>query len=175
MRRIIVLTAVAALLIAACGGGDDTGSDTTTTSTIEATTTTQATTTTEPTTTTEGGDIVPGEDPDVDAIVAAYQVVFDSSTSYEEKARYLTEPDGLEETVAKYAETGESFGGVTLEPTSVVVSGDEAAVVYDFLFGGVPSYQGLEGDAVRADGDWKVTREMFCAIMGSARVGCPES
>jgi hypothetical protein len=153
----------------------------TTTSTEAATTTTGApvtTTTAAPTTTAGAPDIptapvVPGEDEDVDAILEAYAVVFDSTTSYEEKVPYLVEPEGLDETVAKYTETGESFGGVTLEATAVGVAGDNALVIYDFLFGGNPAYPDQEGDAVRTEAGWQITREMFCSIMTSARVGCP--
>ena len=51
--------------------------------------------------------------------------------------------------------------------------GDEAKVIYSFLFAGSPAYTDLEGDAVRTDVGWQITREFFCDIMTSARVGCP--
>lgn len=196
MKRLIAIGVTAALVAAACGSSaDDENAAATTTSAGETTTTagvtttapevsttatTQApsTTTAAPTTTAGTPDIptapvVPGEDEDVDAIVEAYSVVFDSTTSYEEKVPYLVEPEGLEETVAKYSETGESFGGVTLEATAIGIAGDEARVIYDFLFGGNPAYPDQEGDALRTEAGWLITREMFCSIMTSARVGCP--
>jgi len=111
----------------------------------------------------------------VDAVVATYEIVFSSETGYEEKAPYLTDPSGLEETVAKYQETGESMGGIALSPTSVTIGDGTADVTHDLLFGGSPAYPDLNGDAVLIDGTWKVTRDMFCAMMSSARVGCPES
>jgi ABC-type transport system substrate-binding protein len=191
MKRLIMFGVVAALVAAACGSADEdaTAAAATTTSAAVTTTTTASpttTTTTAPATTTTGGlpatteapqiptvPVVPGEDEDVDAIVDAYSVVFDSATSYEEKVPYLVEPDGLEETVAEYSETGKAFGGVTLEAKEVGIEGDDALVIYDFLFGGNPAYPGQEGDAVRTDAGWQITREMFCSVMASARVGCP--
>ena len=194
MKRLIVFGVVAALVAAACGSADEdanaaaaatTAAALTTTTTLSPTTTT----TTAPATTTTGAlpatteapqvptvpvvPVVPGEDEDVDAIVDAYSVVFDSATSYEEKVPYLVEPDGLEETVSEYSETGKAFGGVTLEAKEVGIEGDDALVIYDFLFGGNPAYPGQEGDAVRTDAGWQITREMFCSVMASARVGCP--
>jgi hypothetical protein len=190
MRRLIVFGMVAALIAAACGSADEDANAAvaTTTAAVPAATTTAApaTTTTAPATTTTEAlpatteapqiptvPVVPGEDEDVDAIVEAYSVVFDSATSYEEKVPYLVEPDGLEETVAEYTETGKAFGGVTLEAKEVGIAGDDALVIYDFLFGGNPAYPDQEGDAVRTDAGWQITREMFCSIMASARVGCP--
>lgn len=184
MKPIAFLVLALAVLAAACSGseGSDT-TDATTTTTVAATTTSVATsstvavtTTTPPaTTTTAAGGIVPGEDPEVDAVVATYEIVFSSKTGYDEKAPYLDDPTGLEDTVAKYQETGESMGGVELSPTAVVINGESADVTYDLLFGGTPTYPDLTGDAVLIDGTWKVTRDMFCAMMASARVGCPES
>lgn len=191
MKRLIVFGVVAALVAAACGSADedtDAAAATTTAAALATTTTVSptstattapATTTTEALpTTTEAPKIptvpvVPGDDEDVDAIVEAYSVVFDSATSYAEKVPYLVEPDGLEETVAEYSETGKAFGGVTLEAKEVGIEGDDALVIYDFLFGGNPAYPGQEGDAVRTDAGWQITREMFCSVMASARVGCP--
>jgi hypothetical protein len=147
---------------------------TTTVTTIAPSATTTSTTSIEATTTTVSVvAITPGEDPDVDAVILAYQIVFSSETGYEEKAPYLVDPTGLEETVAGYQETGESMGGVALAPTAVIINGDVAEVAYDLLFGGTPTYPDLSGDAIRVDDTWKVTREMFCAMMASARVGCP--
>lgn len=187
-RMLFVLLALA--IIAAACSADDAGdttsiavapSELTTTTTMTpstTTSTTSASTTTSPeasTTTMPPAAITPGEDPDVDAVVLAYQVVFSSETGYEEKAPYLVDPSGLEATVAEYQATGESMGGVALAPTSVTIAGDLADVTYDLLFGGTPTYPDLSGDSVLVDDTWKITREMFCGMMASARVGCPSS
>jgi hypothetical protein len=116
--------------------------------------------------------VVPGADADVDAIVEAYLVVFDSTTSYDEKAPYITEPAGLEDTVIRYAEAGEDVGGIALSADEVGIEGNAARVIYSFLFAGNPAYTDLEGEAVQTDAGWQVTREFFCDIMASARVGC---
>jgi hypothetical protein len=191
MKRLIAFGVVAALVAAACGSADEdanaaaatttsaalttttTASPTTTATTAPATTTTEALPATTEAPKIPTVPVVPGDDEEVDAIVEAYSVVFDNATSYDEKVPYLVEPDGLEATVDKYTETGESFGGVTLEAKEVGIDGDDALVIYDFLFGGNPAYPGQEGDAVRTDAGWQITRDMFCSVMASARVGCP--
>ena len=108
-------------------------------------------------------------------ITALYEVVFSSETGYDEKAPLIDDPTGLEDTVTEYQETGEQMGGVSLAAKDISVAGDVAVVTYDLLFAGTPTYPNLTGDAVRIDGVWKITREMFCSIMTSARVGCPAS
>ena len=180
MKRTLSIIFVVTVIATACSDGDAADPPSTTaapTTTVAPTTTTAApTTTVAPTTTTAPtGEIIPGDDPDVDAIVLAYQIVFSSETTYEEKAPYLVDPTGLEDTVAKYQETGDSMGGVALAPNAVTVDGDVAEVLYDLLFGGTPTYPDLTGDAVLVDDVWKVTREMFCGMMASARVGCPST
>lgn len=171
LKRMLIAGATLALLAGACGESSDEAAD------AEG----ASTTTTAPTTTTTvpaegavaGSAIVPGEDVDVDAVVEAYLVVFDSSTTIAEKTPYLVDPEGLEDTVTKYTTNGELMGGVSLDPKSVAVEGDTAVVYYDFLFGGNPSYTDLTGDAIRTEAGWQITREMFCGIMTSARAGCP--
>ena len=191
MKRTLFLVIAFAIIVAACSSGEAAEPTTTTaqpqttttaepaapasTTTVPATTTVAPTTTAAPATTTTAGGFVAGEDPDVDAVVLTYQIVFSSATTYEEKVPYLVDPTGLEGTVAQYGETGESMGGVELAPNAVTIDGDVAEVQYDFLIGGTPTYPDLSGDAVLLDGVWKVTREMFCGIMTSARVGCPTS
>jgi hypothetical protein len=177
----MLLLVVLAVIVTACSESDAAQTTTmapaTTTTTVApaTTTTTVAPATTTTTTAADAGGITPGEDADVDAVVLTYQIVFSSETGYEEKAPYIDDPVGLEQTVADYQETGESMGGVALAPKSVTINGDTADVTYDLLFGGTPTYPDLSGDAVLLDDTWKITREMFCAMMASARVGCPEA
>ena len=186
MKRLTLIISALGLVAAACGGTAEvevpdspaiTASPTTTTEAATTTTTTEATTTTSEATTTttsavEEG-IVAGEDPEVDAIVLAYTIALDSVSPFEDKAPYIDDPTGLEETVAKYLETGESMGGIGVWPTAVTIDGDTAVVTYDLLFGGNPTYPDLTGPAVKTAEGWKITRAGFCSLMGSARVGCP--
>ena len=177
MKRASILILSLALMGGACGGGDSADAAPTPTAvptTMAATTTTTTTTTVVPTTTTtEATGIIPGEDPDVDAIVLAYTTALDSVAPYDEKAPFIDDPSGLEETVAKYLETGESMGGIGVAVTAVSVDGDTATVTYDLLFAGNPSYPDLTGEAVKTAEGWKITRAGFCSLMSSARVGCP--
>ncbi len=179
MKRTLFVVLVLAMIAAACGGTSDSGAGeaapattaapTTTTTSTEAPTTTAAPTTT----TVPESDIVAGEDPDVDAIVTAYTVAFDSQSDYAAKQPYVDDPAGLEDTVARYLETGETMGGVSVLVTAVTVNGDEADVTYDLLFNNNPTYPDLSGRAILTAEGWKVPRRVFCSLMASARVGCP--
>ncbi|NNC91734.1 MAG: hypothetical protein HKN80_04520, partial [Acidimicrobiia bacterium] len=151
IRRAWAIILVLALVAAACGSDEaaDAG-DMPTETTVAATTTTAppttTTTTAAPTTTTtvaETGGIVAGEDAEVDAVVLAYTIALDSVSTYEEKAPFIDDPSGLEETVAGYLETGTSMGGIGVLPTAVAIDGDTAVVTYDLLFGGNPTYPDL--------------------------------
>ena len=190
MKRSLAAGATFALLLAACGGGSesDTGAAAATTTPTVPTATTLApvtttttlapstTTTVAPTTTTTAAaGIVPGEDPDVDAIVLAYTVAFDSVSDFEAKAQYIDDPSGLEETVAHYLVTGETMGGIGVEVSEVTIEGNTARLVYDLLFNDNPTYPDLTGTAVLTDAGWQVPRKTFCGLMSSARVGCPDS
>lgn len=173
MKKAVLVLAALALGAAACGGSADGGSD----DAVAVTTTTAAptttTTTVAPTTTTEAPGITPGEDAAVDAIVTAYTVAFDSTSDYEAKAPYIDDPRGLEDTVAGYLTTGDTMGGVRVVVTEVVINGEEADVTYDLYFNNNPTYPDLPGTAVLSDAGWQVPRTVFCALMSSARVGCP--
>ena len=105
--------------------------------------------------------------------MAAYTIAFDSNSDYAAKAPHIVDSAGLEDTVAKYLSTGETMGGVGVLVTDVTVDGEVAAVVYDLLFNGNPTYPDLPGTAVLTADGWKVPRTVFCSLMSSARVGCP--
>jgi hypothetical protein len=178
MKRSIVLVSVIAVLAAACGTTEEAAAPDTTTTTATTTTTTTTATTLLATTTTvadegiETSPVVTGESQDVDDIVEAYLVVFDSATTFDEKFPFITETDGLEEIVDKYAAAGDGVGGIKLQADEVGVDGDEARVIYSFLFAGNAAYSDLEGDAVLTDAGWQITTEFFCEIMELSRVGC---
>lgn len=182
-----LLLAVLALGVSACGGASEPLAPTTTDNVVTTTTSTTTTTVSPTTSTTESptttttrpaappvsSSIVAGEDPDVDDIVLAFQIAFDSVSGFELKAAYIDDPTGLEGTVTKYLSTGDSMGGISVNPTDVVIEGDTATVTYDLLFGGNPTYPDLTGTAVKTSDGWKVPRSQFCSLMSSARVGCP--
>lgn len=190
MRRILLFITVLGLLAAACGSDDSDATtttaaptttqastttqapSTTTTTTVAPTTTEATTTTTEPEAEIPTTPVVPGEDADADAIVDLFAVVFDSATTFEEKAPLIDDPTGLETAVAGYQAAGEGVGGIFLEVTETGVLDDQAAVVYDLLFGGNAFQSGQPGEAVRIDDTWVVTRDFFCSIVELARVPC---
>lgn len=180
MRRIIAVGIATAVVTAACGGSAEPTTTEAPTATApvahESTTTQPATTTSAAATTTTAlpaeDDIVPGDDPNADQIVALYAVVFDGTTTFDEKAPLITEPDGLEGTVDAYAVASEAVGGIALEVRSVAIAVDTADVSYDLLFAGKAFQTDQAGVAEKVDGSWKVSREYFCSIVQLARVAC---
>jgi hypothetical protein len=176
LKRLTVLLAVA-LLVASCGDDGTEDAAATTVAPVATTAAPATTTTTAATTTTvsEEMGIVPGLDPDVDAIVLAYAIAFSSETTYEEKAPYIVDPEGLEATVEDYMSTGTAMGGVDVVVRDVVITGDVAEVSYDLMLNDAPTYPDLTGDAELTAEGWKLSREMFCGVMASARAVCPEA
>ena len=65
------------------------------------------------------------------------------------------------------------MGGITLDPTAVVVNGTSGTVTYDVMFGDTAAYTALTGLIDLVDGTWVVSREEFCSFMASARNACP--
>lgn len=179
MHKIVAMITVISLAVNACGGStdSDSGDPAAAPTTVAPTTTTAppTTTTAAPTTTTAApvSAITPGEDPDVDAVVVAYSIAFDSEADYAAKEGYIVDPTGLEQTVVDYLAIGETMGGVSVLVNEVVIDGDSADVTYDLLFNGNPTYPNLSGTAVLTDSGWQVPRSVFCSLMASARVGCP--
>ena len=108
------------------------------------------------------------------AAMDAWSIVFDSEADFADKVPHLENAAQLESTVTAYAETGASFGGVSLEPTAVSIDGDVAAVTYDVLFGGSAAYSDLSGAMQLVDGVWVVGRDTFCGFMASARTPCQD-
>ena len=175
MKKAVMAVAVMALVVAACGGsGDDEATPETTAA--PTTTTTQAPATTQAADAGDAGEaesFIPSGDPEIDAVATAYMVAFDSTTDYETKLPHVEDLTGLEDTVARYMEQGESMGGVTIVIKDVVINGDSADVLYDLMFNERPIYPDLPGTAMLTADGWKVPRGEFCGMMSSARVPCP--
>jgi iron complex transport system substrate-binding protein len=201
LRTLSTLTLAGALALAACGDDGDSAAETTAAAaTTEAVGTTEApeptdapTTTARPTTTvapatpattattattatastipaTSG--YVPGADPDADAAALAWTTAFDSTTGYDAKAVVIADAEALRPTIEAYTPAGEVVGGITLEPTNVVITGDTAAITYKVLFAGTSPYPEQDGTVQRVDGVWVVARDQFCGFMAMARNPC---
>jgi hypothetical protein len=169
MKKAAWTVVALALAASACGGpGDDADAAPATTAAPADTSTTAA-----PAVTTEAESLVPSGDPDIDAVVNAFTVAFDSTSPYEAKIPFVDDLSGLEETVAKYMETGTSMGGVGIRITEVVIDGSGASVRYDLLFNNNPTYPDLSGTAILTDAGWQVPRSEFCIMMSNARAACP--
>lgn len=192
-----VLVALLAAVLGACGDDDDdagsadAASTTTaaeTTSTAEETTTTGAAATTEgpattaaaPTTTAADGaetDAAAGgldeSDPDVAAVVGAFETVFDSEVPVAEKAPYLADADVLGPVLDRYTSTVAAFGGANIDVTGVTIDGDTAQVVFDVFVAGTSFAQDVEGTAERTADGWAIPRDYICGYLATAGVTCP--
>ena len=175
MKRLMAPLLASALALGACGGSElevGAGEATTTTRAVAEASAATTTTTAAPTTTTAP----PVERSDDElAITEAYAVAFNSESTFDDTAPYLVAPDGLEDTVAGYRSIGTQMGGVSVEIESIAIDGVDATLTYTLLFGGNPTYTGLSGSAVLTDAGWQIGRDMFCGLMSSARVGCPDA
>jgi len=109
---------------------------------------------------------------DEQAAMDAWAVVFNSTVEFAEKAPHLEDAVSLESSNAAYVAAGEGLGGISLEPTAVEVSGDEATITYNVLFGGNAAYEDLTGEIQRVNGTWTVSREVYCGFLASARTPC---
>ncbi|MDY7106422.1 MAG: iron-siderophore ABC transporter substrate-binding protein, partial [Actinomycetota bacterium] len=110
--------------------------------------------------------------PDEQAVADAYQTVFDSATTQEEKAAFLPAAAELAPTIEQYGAMAEGMGGIEMVVKAVTIDGATASVTYDVLIGGSAAYTDLEGTAVDEGGTWTVTRDEFCGFMSSARTPC---
>ncbi|MEQ8438465.1 MAG: iron-siderophore ABC transporter substrate-binding protein [Ilumatobacter fluminis] len=110
---------------------------------------------------------------DEQAAADAWAVVFDSAASFDDKQPHLEDAEALRSTVEAYAATGDTMGGIALDPTVVQIDGTDAIVTYDVLFGGSAAYTALEGEIADVDGVWQVSRDEFCDFMALARTPCP--
>ena len=120
----------------------------------------------------DGADTAAELSGDEATVAAAWAAVFDSTVGFDGKAANLEGADELADTIEAYTAAGESFGGINLAPTAVVIDGDAATITYDVYFGENPAYSELVGEMSLVDGVWTVSRDEFCSFMTSARVGC---
>jgi hypothetical protein len=110
-----------------------------------------------------------------DEIRSAFVRAFDASTPSEE--RYALVEDGGaiaaagDEAAAKFPEASKT---ITARVHSITLTGpDSADVTFELLYDGAMLLGPQEGEAVRIDGTWKVSRATRCAIIEQAGVSCP--
>jgi iron-siderophore transport system substrate-binding protein len=177
MRTLPTLIVAAVLVAASCGDDDDSGAAATTaapeTTAVPATTAAPATTADHGTTgASAAAAYVAGDDPEADAVASAWTTAFDSTVDFATKAPFIADADALRPTIEAYTPAGEAVGGIALVPTSIAITGDTAAVIYDVTFAGQVAYEDQEGTVERVDGEWIVSRDEFCSFMAAARNPC---
>lgn len=182
MRRIGFVGAVAVLsLLAACGddagssGAPDSGAAVTTVSSdsTNAVTPDAPSTTAAPVETIFVPPIESGVNPEVDAVVAAYSTVFDSTVPFDVKAPFLVDAEALRPAIEEYADQGEPVGGIKLVPTSVTIVDQQAAILYDVFVGTERQSSSLPGSAEKHGDVWMVTGIEFCNSLAAADTSCP--
>ena len=124
------------------------------------------------TTAAAAGGYVAGADPESDAVALAWTTAFDSNTDFATKAPFIADAEALRPTIDAYTPAGAAVGGIALVPTSIVITGDTAAVTYHVTFAGQIAYEDQEGTVERVNGTWTVTRDEFCGFMAAARNPC---
>ena len=70
------------------------------------------------------------------------------------------------------------MGGISLEPTAAEIEGGSATATYYVLFSGTTACEGQVGMLERVDGNWVVSREVYCGFLASARtpaINCSQS
>ena len=97
--------------------------------------------------------------------------MFDSTVPFEEKAPNLENAESLRTAAEAYSAAGSAMGGITLDPTSVVVNGDEATVTYDVLFGVRPPTRTSPRPSRRSATSGSCHRRRSAS--SSHRRGCP--
>ncbi len=104
----------------------------------------------------------------------AWTTAFDSNIDFATKAPFIADADALRPTIDAYTPAGAAVGGIALVPTSIVITGDTAAITYDVTFAGQTAYEDQDGSVERVDGAWIVARDEFCGFMAAARNPCAE-
>lgn len=113
--------------------------------------------------------------PEEQAAMEAWAVAFDSNIGFEEKKAHIEDAEALETTITKYKISGQTMGGISLEPTLASIDGTTATITYNVLFGGAAAYSDLTGEIHLVEDTWVVSRDEFCSFMAQARNACPAS
>lgn len=124
----------------------------------------------------ESGDVADPitDDPEVQAAVDAFALVFDSTADWEAKAPHLEDAGVLQEPNESFRQAGSVLGGIKLEPTAAAIAGDTVTVTYDVFFGPIAAFDGLTRTITLVDGRWTVSRSDFCDVLSSAGTRCPD-
>lgn len=109
------------------------------------------------------------------AIERAFETVFSSETSIADRCRAIDRGENLAAVMEEVAARHTHGQNVDVSVDYVrFVSEDEAEVHFVLLlpqFG--PSGLAQTGHAVLVDGDWKVSRDTWCRLVGMVGVQCP--
>ena len=107
-------------------------------------------------------------------IRANFEKYFDSETPNEDAFPFVQDLDEIKDTLV--ASQAASPGGRRTVGISNVefTSATEAVVTFDILYDGNSLLSDNTGKVVLADGVWKVSRELNCALTALAGFSCPE-
>ncbi|MRH89620.1 hypothetical protein GFY24_19595 [Nocardia sp. SYP-A9097] len=117
---------------------------------------------------------VPGVDSALtQAVTDVFQRFFDGASSSDEKIAALENGPSFADTIRAQADSPIAKGTKVTVSTVTAAGADRANVVYTVSLNGTPALQDQPGDAVRAQGSWKVSAATFCALLTLESQGKP--
>jgi hypothetical protein len=168
-RRVALIPAlclIAIVTLTACGGSSPSKSDSASSSTPPASSpaTSASATSTPPASAPAspgGAATLQGEAADV---AKAWETFFDGTTGADQKTSLLQNGDQFQQLIQ--AQSGSQLAqSVKAQVSDVKVNGDKAAVTYAISIGGQQMLSGQQGEAVKVNGQWKVSDASFCQLL----------
>jgi hypothetical protein len=166
-RRVALIPAlclIAILTLTACGGSSPSISGASSTPPASSPSTSASATGAPPASSPAspgGAATLQGEAADV---AKAWETFFDGTTSADQKASLLQNGDQFQQLIQ--AQSGSALAqSVKAQVSDVKVNGAAAAVTYSVSIGGQQMLSGQQGQAVKVDGQWKVSDASFCQLL----------
>ncbi|MGV9744305.1 hypothetical protein ACWDTG_05245 [Rhodococcus zopfii] len=163
------MVAVAAATIAGCSSDDDSSGDSTTTTAARTTAeTTEATGTSTAAAAGESADPATTE-----AVTSAYVTFFNGATPPAERAALVENGDVFLPTLEGMTANPQAMATTATVEGVTLADPDNADVKWTLLMNGAPVLPDQSGNAVRQDGQWKVSATTFCTLLAIQGGGAP--
>ena len=189
MRRAwLALPVAAVLLMTGCGGDDDKDDEAKTTPSASAPAAPQDTPAAPAATTPAAS--APATTPAASAPASAltgeekkvadsWDKLFDNTASLDERKAKLENGDKMSSLVETLI-ADPMAKAISSKTTAVKIQGDKATVTYDIVAAGVPLMPNQTGQAVKQNGEWKVSLGTICSLVGMLKPGtvvegCPKA
>ena len=117
------------------------------------------------------GDVYVPASAEEQAVMDALVLVFNPIADFNDKAVYIQDSSDLEEINDQFGALAQGFGA-SLNTTAVSVEGDTATVTFDVLAGSTVLMPGRSVSLEMVDGEWTISREVFCSFMALLDISC---